>query len=148
MRNRFSSIPLIAGVAALFAIMSSASPLRAQQSSPGTPNQSQQTPDTTAPPQSSPQQPGQQPPGQAQPSQAPDQTQPSQPSAQAQPSGAAETKEFVGTVVKQGDKYVFQDADTGSTYDIDHQDEVKKFDGKKVRVHGVLDASTKTIHVQ
>jgi Protein of unknown function (DUF5818) len=55
---------------------------------------------------------------------------------------------FTGTVVKQGDKYVLQDAATGTTYDIDHQDEVKKFDGKKVRVHGTLDASTKMIHVQ
>ena len=32
-------------------------------------------------------------------------------------------------------------------YDIDHQDEVKKFEGKKVRVKGTLDASNK-IHVQ
>ena len=40
------------------------------------------------------------------------------------------------------------DADSGKTYDIDHQDEVKQFEGKKVRVHGTLDASGKMIHVQ
>ena len=43
---------------------------------------------------------------------------------------------------------MLQDAATGTTYDIDHQDEVKKFDGKKVRVRGTLDASGKMIHVQ
>lgn len=57
------------------------------------------------------------------------------------------SKEFVGTIVKQGDKWVFQDSATGATYDIDHQDEVKKFEGKKVRVRGTLDSSGK-IHVQ
>lgn len=73
--------------------------------------------------------------------QTPDQAQPTQ----SDPNGAAE---FVGTIVKQGDKYVFQDAESGGTFDIDHQDEVKKFEGKKVRVHGTLDPNTKTIHVQ
>jgi uncharacterized protein YdeI (BOF family) len=106
--------------------------------------QAQQPPDTQAPgtdqsaPDAGQAQPGQETPGRAQ-QQAPDQ------SAQADPSGS---KEFVGTVVKQGDKYMFQDAASGTTYDIDHQDEVKKFDGKKVRVHGTLDPNGKMIHVQ
>lgn len=43
---------------------------------------------------------------------------------------------------------MFQDSASGQMYDIDHQDEVKKFDGKKVRVRGTLDQQTKTIHVQ
>ena len=55
---------------------------------------------------------------------------------------------MTGTIMKQGEKYVFQDASTGTTYDIDHQDEVKQYDGKKVKVHGKLDQSTKTIHIQ
>ena len=84
------------------------------------------------------------------------QTQSQQPPAsqQQQPDQAQSTdqsggaSEFVGTVVKQGDKYMFQDAASGSTYDIDHQDEVKKFEGKKVRVRGTLDPNTKMIHVQ
>ena len=43
---------------------------------------------------------------------------------------------------------MFQDAASGNTYDIDHQDEVKQYEGKKVKVHGTLDPSTKTIHIQ
>jgi len=49
--------------------------------------------------------------------------------------------------MQQGDKYVLQ-ADNGTVYDIDHQDQVKKFDGKKVRVHGTLDPGGKMIHIQ
>lgn len=48
---------------------------------------------------------------------------------------------------KQGDKYVLRD-DTGKVYDIDHQDEVKKFDGKRVRVKGTLDETGKKIMVK
>lgn len=60
---------------------------------------------------------------------------------------AAGTQTFAGTVVKQGDKYVLKD-DSGHTYDIDHQDDVKKFEGKRVRVQGSLDPSTNTIMVK
>jgi hypothetical protein len=97
-----------------------------------------QTPDTQAPP----------------PSQAPDQTAPSQ-SAPSDQSGTASTTDstagtqtFTGTVVKQGDKFVLQDSATGKSYDIDHQDQVKQFEGKRVRVHGTLDASSNMIHIQ
>jgi Protein of unknown function (DUF5818) len=81
---------------------------------------------------------------------APDQ----QPSTQAAPStdSSASTQQpsgqtFSGTIMKSGDKYVLQD-DKGVTYDIDHQDVVKKFEGKKVRVVGTLDSTGKMIHVQ
>jgi hypothetical protein len=82
------------------------------------------------------------------------QTQPSptpQPPAQTSPDATAtstDTQSFSGTVVKSGDKYVLQDADSGKIYDIDHQDQVRQYEGKKVRVHGTLDASGKMIHVQ
>lgn len=129
-------------VAALFAVISCGTLLYAQQtpgSEQSTP-QSQpaptQPPDTQAPPAQT--QPGQQTPSE---NQTPTHDQMS-------PSGASGVQEFVGTVVKQGSKYVLQDASTGTTYDIDHQDEVKKFEGKRVRVHGTLDPATKTIHVQ
>ncbi len=59
--------------------------------------------------------------------------------------GGAQT--FTGTVTKQGDKYVLKD-DAGHTYDIDHQDEVKKFEGKRVRVQGTLDSSSNKIMVK
>jgi|ERR1700722_4570147 uncharacterized protein YdeI (BOF family) len=98
-----------------------------------------QTPQTQQPePQS--QQPAQQAP--------PDQSGQASPDAQAQPSQMAGVQTFTGSIVKSGNKYMFQDAASGNTYDIDHQDEVQKFDGKKVTVHGTLDANSKMIHIK
>jgi hypothetical protein len=59
----------------------------------------------------------------------------------------SDSQTFSGTVTKQGDKYVLKD-DSGQTYDIDHQTEVAKFDGKRVRVQGTLDPSGKKIMVK
>ncbi|MGB6677913.1 MAG: DUF5818 domain-containing protein [Terriglobales bacterium] len=85
------------------------------------------------------QQSGQEPAQPQQPRQAPDsQAQSQQPGVQV----------FTGTIVKSGDKYMFQDSESNTTYDIDHQDQVKQFEGKKVRVHGTLDSNGKMIHVQ
>jgi uncharacterized protein YdeI (BOF family) len=85
------------------------------------------------------QQSGQEPAQPQQPGQAPDsQAQSQQPGVQV----------FTGTIVKSGDKYMFQDSASNTTYDIDHQDQVKQFEGKKVRVHGTLDSNGKMIHVQ
>ena len=99
------------------------------QSTQETQAPSSQSPDTTTPPPSS-------------------QTPESGAQGSAADSGAAAgTQTFSGTVVKQGDKYVLKD-DSGKTYDIDHQDEVKKFEGKRVRVQGTLDPSTNKIMVK
>ena len=154
MKNRFASFSFLLTLVVVLGLVSWGGSLQAQQA----PSQSQQPMPET-----------QQPPQQQAPTQAPDQSTPSQeqtpsqqpstqspsgqtPSgqsgSQAQPSDATGTQTFTGTIVKQGDKYVLQDAASGTTYDIDHQDEVKKFEGKKVRVHGTLDASSKMIHVQ
>ncbi len=108
--------------------------LNAQQ----TPNQ---PPEPSAPSAQQPQQP---------PSQAPDQASPSSPG-QTSSEAQSQTQEsngqvFSGTVVKSGDKYVLQMAD-GTAYDLDHQDLVKKFEGKQVRVKGTLDHDGKTIHI-
>ncbi len=46
-----------------------------------------------------------------------------------------------------GDKYVLQE-DGGTTYDVDHQDDVKKFEGKRVKVHGTLHPTGKKILIQ
>jgi hypothetical protein len=109
-----------------------------------------QQPATT--PQSSPtaDQSGQQPSdSQAQPSRAPDQGGQATPDSQGQPTASAsDSQTFSGTVVKSGDKYVLQDEASGKTYDIDHQEQLKQYEGKRVRVHGTLDASGKMIHVQ
>ena len=84
--------------------------------------------------------------------QAPDQAQPSQPpagqsgNAQAQPP-AEDGQTFSGTIAKTGDKYVLQDA-SGKTYDVDHQEALKQYEGKKVRIKGTLDPDGKTIHIK
>lgn len=81
-----------------------------------------------------------------QPKQTPDQSGQQSPDAQAQSEPGVQT--FTGVIVKSGDKYVLQDSDSGNTYDVDRQDQVKQFEGKKVRIHGTLDASSKMIHIQ
>lgn len=101
--------------------------------SPSSPPASSQTPDQSAPPSSSPATPGSAPPGSA-------------PQGSATQPGGVQS--FSGTIVKQGDKCVLQEEATGQAYDLDHQDEVQKFVGKRVRVHGTLDPSGKLIHLQ
>ena len=86
--------------------------------------------------------------------QQPPQPQQPQPSAGQQATPDAQTGQphglqtFTGMIVKSGDKYVLQDSATGTTYDIDHQDEVGKHVGRKVQVTGTLDPSGKMIHLQ
>ncbi|MGC1373846.1 MAG: DUF5818 domain-containing protein [Candidatus Sulfotelmatobacter sp.] len=63
----------------------------------------------------------------------------------AQPNGV---QAYSGTIVKEGDRYMLHDEATGQTYDLDHQDEVQKYAGKRVRVHGTLDPTGKMIHLQ
>jgi uncharacterized protein YdeI (BOF family) len=92
------------------------------------------------------QQSSQEPAQQQQPRQPPDQSGQA-PDSQA-PSQQPGVQVFTGTILKSGDKYVFQDSASNTTYDIDHQDEVKQYEGKKVRVHGTLDSNGKMIHVQ
>jgi uncharacterized protein YdeI (BOF family) len=92
------------------------------------------------------QQSDQEPAQQQQPRQAPDQSAQS-PDSQAQ-SQQPGVQVFTGMIMKSGDKYVLQDSASNTTYDIDHQDEVKQYEGKKVRVHGTLDSNGKMIHVQ
>lgn len=117
---------------------SSASGQQTKQAAP--PPNTQATDTQSQDPQSQPQD-QQQPPAQQQAQ--PDQSAP--PERQAQ---QAEGQSFTGTIVKSGNKWMFQDAASGNTYDIDHQDEVQKFEGKKVKVHGTLDESRKMIHIQ
>jgi hypothetical protein len=81
--------------------------------------------------------------------QTPDAAQPSAPKdgSTAATTGTSDSQVFSGTVEKSGDKYVLK-TDSGKTYDIDHQDDVKKFDGKRVRVQGKLDDSGTKIQVK
>lgn len=131
MKKRLELFSFVATVAVVFALGSWVL-TSWNAGSLGTVAQAQQTTPNSQQPQPPPQ------------SQAPSQAQPGQ-TPQASP---GEGHEFVGTIVKQGDKYMFQEASSGQMYDIDHQDEVKRFDGKKVRVRGTLDQQAKMIHVQ
>ena len=133
MKTRFRSLSHLGTFALLIGIVSWGGLLHAQQTTPDA-QQSQQP--TQAPPDQT------EPPSQPQPDakQAP-------PDAEAQSPDQTGVQTFSGTIMKQGNKYVFQDA-SGATYDIDHQTEVSKFEGKKVRIHGTLDPTTKMIHVQ
>ena len=131
MKKQLCSISHLASLAVLCAVISWDAPY-AQQTSPD----AQQPPSQTQPnAQAPPAPPSKQPPNRT------------SPDTQAPPSDATGTQIFTGTVVQQGNRYVLQ-GDNGVTYDIDLQDEVKKFEGKHVRVHGTLDPSGKMIHVQ
>jgi hypothetical protein len=136
---------------ALALFLSAAIGLNAQSTPPTQPpdTQAQQpsAPDTTpSTPSTSQDQaaPSQTPPSQTTPTQTPEKAGQAAPDASANGAG---TQSFAGTVVKAGDKYVLQD-ESGTTYDTDHQDEMAKFVGKRVKVHGTLDASGKMIHIQ
>jgi hypothetical protein len=151
MKNRFQSFSFVLTLGALLGVMAWSSSLFGQEPAPQTQQSmpesqqspQQQPPTSTQTPDSSAQQTPQQPADQAPSGQAGQQT----PGTQTQ-SDAASGQSFTGTIVKQGDKYMLQDAASGTTYDIDHQDEVKKFEGKKVKVHGTLDSTGKKILVQ
>src|SRR5712691_9970064 len=97
----------------------------------------------------SPSQPAAQPPAQQQqqPGQTPDQSQQPAPNAQNQTPSPDQSQTFAGTIVKSGDKYVLQDA-SGKTYEVEPQTDMKKYEGKQVRIMGTLDADGKTIHVK
>jgi hypothetical protein len=132
-KTRFRFLSHLGAFAMLIGMISWGGLLHAQQ----TPRDAQPSQQQTQPP------PDQtEPPSQAQPGakQVP-------PDSEAQSPDQTGVQVFMGTVVKQGNKYVFQD-DGGAIYDIDHQTEVSKFEGKKVRIHGMLDPTTKMIHVQ
>jgi uncharacterized protein YdeI (BOF family) len=89
-----------------------------------------------------------QPPAQQQepPAQPPNQSGQQAPDSQAN-AQPAQGQVFAGTIKKTGDKYVLQDA-SGTAYDVDRQDLVKKYEGQRVRINGTLDPDGKTIHVK
>jgi hypothetical protein len=60
----------------------------------------------------------------------------------------AKISTFLGTISKDGDQFILKEDSSKATYQLDDQQSAGKFAGKKVRVTGVLDASTNTIRVQ
>ena len=172
MKNHVRSLAFAATMAVAFGMISGGSALA--QTSPSSTDQAapqtQSTPDTPPTqqtPQTQPTPTPDTPPAtqQAPTAQTPDQTAPpasnngtpstSAPSAGAPSAGTSDTgaaaasdsQSFSGTVEKSGDKYVLKD-DSGKTYDIDHQTDVAKFEGKRVRVKGTLDATGTKIMVK
>ena len=149
--KKFLTLSSLATLAVVIGIVSWGSQLNAQTTPSTTPDRQAQQPSSTpqTQPTPSPEMPPasqQTPNAQTPPSQTPDTTAPESGS-KAETSSAAGAGEngaqtFSGTVVKQGDKYVLKD-DSGKIYDIDHQTDVAKFDGKRVRVQGTLDANGK-----
>jgi hypothetical protein len=61
---------------------------------------------------------------------------------------AAKSKTFMGTIAKSGDQFVLKADDGQTAYRLDDQQTAGKFEGKKVKVTGVLDASANLIRVQ
>src|ERR1700730_6884602 len=55
---------------------------------------------------------------------------------------------FLGTITKPGKLIVFSDDINKNSYQLDDQETASKFDGKKVKVTGTLDASNDIIRVQ
>src|SRR5215471_18154869 len=154
--KRIQTLSFLATLAIAIGMISWGSALHAQDTTPSTPDRQAQQPSSpdTTPQQQAPSTPDnqqypsdtQQPPDSTAPSGRAPQSGSQRPSDSAA-SGGADTQTFSVTVAKQGDKYVLKD-DSGHVYDIDHQDEVKKFDGKRVRVQGTLDPSGNKILVK
>ena len=126
-KKKTNSLQCLTVFVLLFGMLAFGVQLFAQQTAPSSQDPTQQQP-------------------RQQPGQAPDQPAQQAPDAQSQSQPGSQT--FTGVIVKAGDKYVLQDTEAGSTYDVDHQDQVKQFEGKKVRIHGTLDPSSKMIHIQ
>ena len=70
------------------------------------------------------------------------------PALQDQSNTQNQVQTFTGMIMKTGDQFVFSDDATKSAYQLDDQKTASKFDGKRVKVTGTLNASNNTIRVQ
>jgi hypothetical protein len=126
-------------ISAVILFLSAGIALNAQQTTPQSEPTARQAQSPATPDQAQPNQ---------TPSQTPDQAGHQAPDSQGPAAQSADVQSFTGTIMKSGDKYVLQNATTGNNYDLDHQDQLQKYENKKVRVHGTLDASGKLIRLQ
>ena len=55
---------------------------------------------------------------------------------------------FLGTISKTGNQFVFTDDVSKSFYQLDDQETASRFEGKKVKVTGMLDVANNIIRVQ
>ena len=71
------------------------------------------------------------------------------PMAQQPPDSQSQATSFMGTIVKESNKLVLKTA-AGEIYQLDDQQQAKRFQGKDVTITGSVDGNAKkmTIHVQ
>ena len=55
---------------------------------------------------------------------------------------------FTGTILKEGDKFVLNDAPNKLSYTLDDGKKASSYEGKKVKVTGTVDMASNMIHVQ
>jgi hypothetical protein len=67
--------------------------------------------------------------------------------AQPQPQQPLDARTIIGTIVKDGDKYVLKTSDK-MTYQLDDQEKAKQYDGKKVKITGTLEVNSSTLHIE
>lgn len=67
--------------------------------------------------------------------------------AQPQPQPPVSVTTLTGTIVKVADKYVLKTSGN-ATYALDNQEKAKQYEGKQVKVTGVLDVKSNTIQVE
>jgi uncharacterized protein DUF5818 len=68
--------------------------------------------------------------------------------AQNQSEDQPKVQTFTGTITKNGDQFLFSDEGSKKSYQLDDQKTASRFDGKKVKVTGTLDAANNLIRVQ
>jgi len=67
---------------------------------------------------------------------------------QGQSKPATELSTFTGSIKESGDQFVFTDDQSKTSYQLDNQQAASKFEGKRVKIIGTLDAADNTIRVQ
>ncbi len=60
---------------------------------------------------------------------------------------SSDQQTFMGKIAKSGGKYVLKDTAHKMTYALDDQSRAKDFEGKSVKVTGILDTQSNTIRV-
>src|SRR5712672_923958 len=62
--------------------------------------------------------------------------------------GQPEAKTFLGTILKDGDKFVLRDSATRSRFTLDDAEKVSPYEGRAVTVTGTIEVAIKLIHVE
>src|ERR1700731_1568350 len=59
-----------------------------------------------------------------------------------------QSKTFSGTITKNGDSFVLNDAANKASYALDDAQKASRYEGKKVKVTGTVDVASNTIHIE